>query len=295
MTEPIPPARHRDRDDGTVVLPDPVAAESASPRTGTRRLLPVTTVTLAVLGAAALLAGTIGAAGGASVPAPSVPAVSATAGGVARTPSAASAAAVDAGAASGRQDTPISELADPAWVSRIAEQGDIPERALAAYAGASLAVAGAVPGCRIGWNTLAAIGKVESEHGTMNGARIDDRGVASPTIIGIALDGSQNTARIPDTDDGRLDQDTAWDRAVGPMQFIPATWAQAARDGNKDGAKDINQIDDAALSAAVLLCEAGGGDLTVAEGWIAAVAAYNDSADYNNRVAEAATTYATLR
>jgi membrane-bound lytic murein transglycosylase B len=78
------------------------------------------------------------------------------------------------------------------------------------------------------------------------------------------------------------------------MQFIPSTWDKTAQDGNRDGKKDINQIDDAALAAALHLCEVGG-DLTKPENWIAAIAAYNPSVEYNTAVAEAANRYATLR
>lgn len=189
-------------------------------------------------------------------------------------------------------EVPISERADPAWVARIATAANIPERALAAYAGAALAIADTNPGCGLGWNTLAAIGLVETEHGTMHDARIGPDGVTAPTIIGIPLNGD-DVAAIRDTDQGELDGDTTWDRAVGPMQFIPETWRQYAQDGNGDGTADVNQIDDAALTAAAYLCTAG--DLTQPTNWIAAVDAYNPSVEYNNRVAEAADQYATLR
>jgi|GEM_PF-68656 len=188
---------------------------------------------------------------------------------------------------------PISQLADPDWVKKTASESDIPERALLAYAGASLAVAQSNPRCKIGWNTLAAIGLVESAHGTMNGATLDDRGVVTPSIVGVPLNGD-GTAKVPDTDHGRYDGDTVWDHAVGPMQFIPSTWADAGQDGNKDGAKDVNQIDDAALATAMHLCDVGG-DLSDGQNWIAAISAYNDSVDYNNEVADAANKYASLR
>ena len=187
----------------------------------------------------------------------------------------------------------VADLADPAWVAGIAKAGGIPERAVAAYAGAALAVRDSHPGCGLGWNTLAAIGLVESEHGTIDGSAIGPDGVASPAIIGVPLNG-KDVAAIRDTDQGALDGDTTWDRAVGPMQFIPATWAAAARDGNLDGVADVQNIDDAALAAAVHLCEAGG-DLTVGSNWIAAIAAYNNDAVYNNRVADAANRYARFR
>ncbi len=184
----------------------------------------------------------------------------------------------------------ISDRADPAWVADTAERLGIPERALAAYAGASLAVAEEYPDCGIGWNTVAAIGEVESIHGTIHGSHIGEDGVAEPAIIGIRLDGT-STQRITDTDDGVLDGDTEFDRAVGPMQFIPETWRHFARDGAATGEPDPQNIDDAAMTTAAYLC-ASGGDLTDGANWIAAVHAYNPTIDYNNRVAEAASRYA---
>jgi membrane-bound lytic murein transglycosylase B len=186
----------------------------------------------------------------------------------------------------------LAELPDPTWVRRVAAAGRMPERALAAYAGAALWINRTHPACGLGWNTLAAIGHVESEHGQMHGAQILPDGRVSPPIIGVQLDGNDVIA-IDDTDEGRLDGDTTWDHAVGPMQFIPSTWTTFATDGNGDGAADINNIDDAALSAALYLCEAGG-DLSIAENWIAAIAAYNPSIDYNTKVAESANVFATL-
>ncbi|MDR2620854.1 MAG: lytic transglycosylase domain-containing protein [Propionibacteriaceae bacterium] len=190
------------------------------------------------------------------------------------------------------QNVPIAELADPAWVKRIAAAGDIPERAMSAYAGAAIELSRIKPNCGIGWNTLAAIGFVETEHGSLNGATLNPDGTVTPPIIGIPLNGN-GADPVPDTDDGQLDGDPTWDHAVGPMQFIPSTWEKTAQDGNRDGKKDINQIDDAVLAAAIHLCEVGG-NLTYSENWIAAISAYNPSATYNNRVSDAATYYATL-
>ena len=104
------------------------------------------------------------------------------------------AAAPDAGG--GDEANAISDRVDPAWVTVTAERLGIPERALAAYAGASLAVVEEYPDCGIGWNTVAAIGEVESIHGTIHGSRIGEDGVAEPAIIGIRLDGT-STQRIP--------------------------------------------------------------------------------------------------
>lgn len=187
--------------------------------------------------------------------------------------------------------TGVTTGVDADWVADVSEQTGIPPRALAAYAGASLQAASEYPGCGLGWNTLAGIGHVESHHGEINGSQLDATGTAAPAIIGIALTG-QTTESIPDSDAGRLDGDTVWDRAVGPMQFIPTTWDEWGADGNGDGAKDPQNIDDSTLAAARYLCHIGG-DLTQPDRWIAAIAAYNNTIEYNNRVADAAAYYAT--
>lgn len=190
------------------------------------------------------------------------------------------------------EDEGVTALVDTAWADPLAAEAGIPTRAMRAYAGAAIKVKEDYPECGLGWNTLAGIGFVESEHGTIDGGSIADNGRASPPILGIPLDGT-STDRIPDTDGGALDGDDVWDRAVGPMQFIPSTWADWAADGNGDGIEDPQNIDDSALAAARYLCETGG-DLSQPDNWIAAVAAYNDTVDYNNRVADAADLYASF-
>ncbi|RUR03674.1 hypothetical protein ELQ94_03190 [Labedella endophytica] len=186
--------------------------------------------------------------------------------------------------------TDITTLVSATWVEELAASTGIPHRALLAYTGASVAVDQYYPGCGLGWNTLAGIGHVESDHGRIHGSALDASGVARPAIVGIPLTG-ETTASIPDTDGGALDGDAVWDRAVGPMQFIPGTWREWATDGDGDGVADPQNVDDASLAAARYLC-AIGGDLTDPERWIAAVAGYNDTVEYNNRVADAASFYA---
>lgn len=188
-------------------------------------------------------------------------------------------------------DTPVAELSDPGWVSQTARSAQIPERALRAYAGAAARLEQTHPECGVGWNTLAGIGRVESAHGAYGGASIGADGMVDPPIIGVALDGSDGLMEIPDTDGGELDEDDEWDRAVGPMQFIPTTWEQYAADGSGTGEAEIHQYDDAALTAAIYLCESGK-DLTSNEGWNDAVTAYNQSIEYANDVAAFAQTYA---
>ncbi len=188
-----------------------------------------------------------------------------------------------------RKLTGIAAKPSSAWVSSTAEKTGIPARALAAYAGAELTVKRETPECGLDWATLAGIGEVESAHGTLNGGEIRPNGKQLPAIFGIPLNGV-TTEHIPDTDGGSLDGDPQWDRALGPLQLIPETWQRFAADGNLDGRTDPQQIDDAALTAARYLCT-DGHDLRTPAGWIAAVADYNDTADYNNRVAEAVNSY----
>jgi membrane-bound lytic murein transglycosylase B len=181
---------------------------------------------------------------------------------------------------------------DAEWLARTAAQTGIPARALQAYAAAAELANTATPACRIGWNTVAAIGFVESAHGSHGGGNLSDTGQVSGPVIGPSLDGG-SFAAIPDTDDGVLDGDSVWDRAVGPMQFIPTTWEMAGRDGSGDGIADPLNIDDAALSAASYLC-LGGRDLTTAHGWKDAVLSYNQSDSYLRQVREQANEYAAL-
>ncbi|HYH35690.1 MAG TPA: lytic transglycosylase domain-containing protein [Nocardioides sp.] len=160
-----------------------------------------------------------------------------------------------------------------------ASTAGIPAAALAAYQRAETVINAADRSCRISWQLIAAIGRVESDHGRVNGNSLDDEGRAVPGIFGIALDGSDNTQAISDTDAGQYDSDTRWDRAVGPMQFIPSTWSVVGVDGDNDGQRDPQDVDDAALATAVYLCS-GADDLSTDAGRRAAVFRYNHSHDY---------------
>jgi hypothetical protein len=73
----------------------------------------------------------------------------------------------------------------------------------------------------LSWTVLAAIGQVESGHGRNVG----------PSSAG----------------------------ALGPMQFLPSTWAWAGVDGDGDGKADIMSPYDAVPAAALYLCRAGAG------------------------------------
>ncbi|WP_405928325.1 lytic murein transglycosylase [Streptomyces griseus] len=156
-----------------------------------------------------------------------------------------------------------------------AEAG-IPASILAAYKQAERTVATTDPNCRLPWQLLAAIGKVES--GQARGGRVDANGTTTSPILGPALNG-QGFALIKDTDGGAYDGDAVHDRAVGPMQFIPSTWASWGQDANGDGRKDPNNIYDAALAAGRYLC-ANDRDLAIAADLDKAVLSYNRSTEY---------------
>src|SRR4051794_23448998 len=76
------------------------------------------------------------------------------------------------------------------------------------------------------------------------------------------------------------------------MQFIPSTWRTAGRDGDGDGVRSPNDIDDAALAAAAYLCH-GGRDLAGTANQRAAVFSYNASDYYVDLVSAFAHGYAT--
>ena len=69
--------------------------------------------------------------------------------------------------------------------------------------------------------------------------------------------------------------------AMGPMQFMPATWAAYGVDGDGDGSTDIMNPVDAVHGAARLLCANGGGD---PERLASALWNYNHSDDYVRHV-----------
>ena len=73
----------------------------------------------------------------------------------------------------------------------------------------------------LSWHVLAAIGQVESGHGQNVG----------PSSAG----------------------------ALGPMQFLPSTWAYYGVDGDGDGTADIMSAYDAVPAAALYLCRNGAG------------------------------------
>ncbi len=173
--------------------------------------------------------------------------------------------------------------------SPLASDG-IPVTALEAYQNAANSANATRPDCHIPWPLLAGIGRVESDHGRFGGAVLRPDGTSTKPIIGLPLNGN-GTELIRDTDHGTIDGDPVYDRAVGPMQFIPSTWLIYGADGNGDGIKDPFNIFDAALAAANYLCVAGG-DLSTTAGQTRAVLSYNHSTAYLDEVLSLEHTYA---
>lgn len=219
------------------------------------------------LAASGLLAAACGGGSAPPVPLPDV-----------ELPAAAPAAPVDGG------------RVDARWLKETAKATKIPARVLRGYAMAEATVRETNPACGLSWTTLAGIGRIESVHGAVNGSTVGADGQARPDIRGIALDG-RGVRRIADTDDGTLDGDRTWDRAVGPMQFIPTTWALWGADGDRDGRANPQDVDDAALAAALYLCS-GDEPLVSRSGWVRAVLEYNNSAEYAGTISRQATEYA---
>jgi hypothetical protein len=155
----------------------------------------------------------------------------------------------------------------------VAPTQDLTDDVLSAY---TLAVAASPAQCHLTTPVLAAIGQVES--GNLAGRSLDAGHRVVPEILGPVLDG-KNYRAVEDTDAGHWDHNPVWDRALGPMQIIPASWRVVGLDMDGDGVRDPQDIYDAAGAAMVYLC-ADGRDLSTADGLKSAILSYNDSADY---------------
>ncbi|WP_460863690.1 lytic transglycosylase domain-containing protein [Rhodococcus aerolatus] len=166
----------------------------------------------------------------------------------------------------------------------------IPGAVLVAYRKVADELAASTPGCHMTWNLLAGIGRIESGHAS--GGRVDAAGTTLGPILGPVLDGANpGDGVVRDTDGGRLDGNTTYDRAVGPMQFIPGTWAVYGADGNGDGVVDPNNVYDAALGAGRYLCS-GGLDVADPAQARTAVYRYNNSDAYVSNVLAWSAAYA---
>jgi hypothetical protein len=103
----------------------------------------------------------------------------------------------------------------------------------------------------LSWTVLAAIGQIESGHGRNMG----------PSSAG----------------------------ALGPMQFLPSTWAWAGVDGDGDGRADVMSPYDAVPAASLYLCRAGAG--RGGRALYAAIYSYNHADWYVRQVLALAARY----
>ena len=176
----------------------------------------------------------------------------------------------------------------PATVVNSLSAAGIPSIALSAYRNAEQKMAASNPDCGISWNLLAGIGRIESGHA--NGGATDGHGTAVRPIYGPALDGTLpgNEVISQSSGDGRV----SYARAMGPMQFLPGTWARYAADGDGDGVADPQNLHDSTLAAARYLCS-GGLNLRDQSQVMASILRYNNSMSYARNVLGWAAAYAT--
>lgn len=159
---------------------------------------------------------------------------------------------------------------------------EIPPAYLVAYQEA----AASCPG--LPWTILAAVGWIETGHGTFGAATTGEDGTVTPPIVGIALDGSNDTKAIRVPAGGSpWHDDPTWDHAVGAMQFLTGTWAAWGVDASGDGVADPHNAFDAIWTAARYLCGPDEAVTSVDD----ALFAYNRSIAYRDEVKAKAATY----
>ncbi|WP_415041621.1 lytic transglycosylase domain-containing protein [Gordonia sp. (in: high G+C Gram-positive bacteria)] len=160
----------------------------------------------------------------------------------------------------------------------------IPGVVLQAYKLAATRMATESPACKLPWYLLAGIGRIESGHA--GNGNVDEYGNVRTQIHGPALDGTlAGNAVILDSQGNAA-------RAMGPMQFIPSTWATWGSDANGDGKADPQNIFDSTYSAGRYLC-AGVSDIMAGNNKVAAVYRYNHSMAYVTNVLSWAAAYST--
>jgi membrane-bound lytic murein transglycosylase B len=165
----------------------------------------------------------------------------------------------------------------------------VPGVAIAAYQTAEHTLSAENPVCGMPWYLLAGIGRIESTHAF--GGKADADGNPLTPVYGPVLDGSLSGNNvIHDSDGGALDGLSGYDRAIGPMQFLPETWKHYAADGNGDGIADPQNLFDAALTAGKYLCEGGLNMRDLAQ-QSRAILRYNNSMAYVANVMAWATSY----
>lgn len=164
---------------------------------------------------------------------------------------------------------------------------DIPRIVLEAYQHAAEVFATTDPACKISWQDLAALGRIESGNAQHGSTRLAADGETTPPILGPPLDGTAGNQALAKPAGLAYDDGSGpWERAVGPMQFLPTTWAVYGMVGIADHTvPDPNNAFDASMGAANVLChDAWPQGMESLAGIKQAYFSYNHSASY---VAEA--------
>jgi len=166
-----------------------------------------------------------------------------------------------------------------AWASKTSQWLDIPLRAMVGYAKATTKLGKDVPGCHLSWVTLAAVGKVTTDHGRARGGQLGTTGVLDKPLGMIEVRDFYNKV-------------VSTPNAAGPMQLTPSVWAkyQASSSGGKP---DVQNIDDAALSTGRALC-AGGHDLSQGQTWWDAVSTLQPAPLFLHRTLATVNVYGTV-
>ena len=118
-----------------------------------------------------------------------------------------------------------------------ASTNGIPSAALRAYQRAAQVIDAADAAATSSWQLIAAIGRVESNHGRVRRQHADDDGRRRrPASTASPLNGAQrHPARSSTPTPASSTTTRVYDRAVGPMQFIPSTWSVVGVDADGDG------------------------------------------------------------
>ncbi|QRP44583.1 bifunctional lysozyme/C40 family peptidase [Amycolatopsis sp. FDAARGOS 1241] len=164
-----------------------------------------------------------------------------------------------------------------AWASKTSQWLDIPLRAMTGYAKATVTLTKEQPGCHLSWVTLAAIGKIASNHGRAHGDHVGDDGAMTKPL---------GTVEVRDF----YHHVVSTANASGPMQLSPAVWAKWQRSAS-GGKPDPQNVDDAALTAGRALC-AGGRDL--ATDWWNGVASLQGAPVSLHRILATVNVYGTV-
>ncbi|MFG1641118.1 NlpC/P60 family protein [Amycolatopsis sp. NPDC049252] len=165
------------------------------------------------------------------------------------------------------------------WASKTSQWLDIPLRAMTGYAKATVTLTKEIPGCHLSWVTLAAVGKVTSDHGRAQGGHIADTG---------AMDKALGTVEVRDF----YNKVVSTANAAGPMQLSPSIWGKYKASAN-GSSPDVQNIDDAALTTGRALC-ADGHDLSQGQTWWDSVSGLQSAPLFLHRTLATVNVYGTV-